>query len=151
MGFRVAVVLLLLAGLIFVALLGLMWQRLPSPVSDLSDLCPPRSTRMMGHHSDLMAADEPCDFARCCDVVLTASRKIANTTGMPARSVYIKTDYLPTHVDEILSLTDPFVLFSACSDFSPFIHFPAETERIPRTRSLDAWYMENRTAPPPQG
>jgi len=149
MGFRIATVLLLLASLMFVALLGLgpVWQRRPGGVSHL---CPPRSTQMMGHHSDLMAADEPCDFARCCDLVLTASRKVANTTRTPARSVYIKTDYLPTHVDEILSLTDPFVLFSACSDFSPFVHFPAETEKILAHAPLDAWYMENRTAHHPK-
>ena len=60
------------------------------------------------------------------------------------KTIYVKTDYLPSFVKTILpAICTDFVLATGCSDYSPMIKFKECYEKIIDNKFLVAWYMVN--------
>jgi len=85
------------------------------------------------------ASDE---FGKYFDWVIHSKGVIKNVEN--PYTIYIKTDYLPRFVDEIMpKLTSEFILISNCSDYSPYVNFKREYDIIVQNPYLKLWYARN--------
>ena len=82
------------------------------------------------------------EFGKYFDWVIHGKGVIKNVEN--PYTIYIKTDYLPRFVNEILgTLTAEFILISNCSDYSPYVNFKREYDIIVENRYLKLWYARN--------
>ena len=69
--------------------------------------------------------------------------KICARTNKP-KTVYIKTDFLPGFVNNILpNMIEPFILITSCSDYSPEINFNREYQILINHNLISYWFMQN--------
>jgi len=84
----------------------------------------------------------PDSFSSMFDWVLTL-RGLIKKTEIP-RTIYVKTDYLPIFVQQILpGITNKFIFATGCSDYSPMINFKSEFLTLLNNDLLVSWYMVN--------
>lgn len=96
----------------------------------------------LGHNGWDMISGKGCDFSHNFDWILTAGG-LLKKKDIP-KTIYIKIDYIEDFVKNVLpELKNPFILISACSDFSPEIIFKKEYDIIINNIFLIHWYMEN--------
>ena len=90
-----------------------------------------------------MSNDKSDNFGSHFDWVVTANTVIKN--NIIPKTIYIKTDYLPRFVKDILpSLKEEFILINGCSDYSASINFVNEYNTIINHPYLKMWYTNNR-------
>jgi hypothetical protein len=92
--------------------------------------------------SNEMRWGRPDYFGRLFDWIIPFKGIIKNKE-IP-ETIYIKTDYLPRFVNEILpDISTEFILISNCSDYSPYVNFKKEHDIIVESPHLKLWYCRN--------
>ena len=97
--------------------------------------------KFIGHCGNSMSENNTFYFAEYFDWVMM-SDTIKKKINIP-KTIYIKTDYLTRHLNEILNLKNDFILISGCSDYSPQVNFNMEYNKIINMPNLLKWYAEN--------
>lgn len=96
----------------------------------------------LGNDGNELIAGRPDYFSKFFDWQVTYNGIIGNTDQ--PKTIYIKTDLLPTFVNSILPrLTEEFILITSCSDYSPEINFKNEYDIIMSHPLLSFWFMQN--------
>lgn len=96
----------------------------------------------VGNNGHDFLAGRPDTFSRYFDWQITAHGVYGNT--QTPQTIYIKTDFLPLFVSNILpNLREEFLLITSCSDYSPEINFPNEYNAIFNHPLLKFWFMQN--------
>lgn len=96
----------------------------------------------VGNNGHDMINGNPCEFASNFDWIVTG-KGLVKKSAEP-KTIYVKTDYLPTFVEKIIpQVKSDFVLVSGCSDFSPAVNFKQQSEKILANPLLKRWYTEN--------
>lgn len=96
----------------------------------------------LGQNGIKMLNGTPDCFSQHFDCQITLS-KIYFKNNNP-KSYYVKTDFLPMFVNQVLpTISENFVLITACSDYSPEVNFNLEYNTIINHEKLQCWFMNN--------
>lgn len=97
----------------------------------------------IGHDGNKHLRDETCEFSRNFDWVMT--RTTIHAKQQYPKTVYCKTDFLPTFCNHICNIKNDFTLITGASDYSPQINFKSYFDAITSSPFLKMWYMENKS------
>jgi len=100
--------------------------------------------RFLGHCGKSMANNTSFYFANNFDWIMLKD-KIIKKKEEP-NTIYIKIDYLPKYLYELMNIKNDFILITGCSDYSPQINFPREYNILIKMSNLIKWYAENNVA-----
>jgi hypothetical protein len=102
----------------------------------------------MGHDGYKMANNTEWYFTKYFDWVFM-NNTIIKRKDYP-RTCYIKTDYLDKYINDILSISNEFILVSGCSDYSPSVNFEQSYEKLIKMPNLIKYYTENNLSTNPK-
>ena len=99
------------------------------------------SNLFFGHNGNLLIKNKTCDVSKhfdwiCCCRIIIKNKEIP-------RYIYIKTDYLERHFEEISQLTNKFILVSAASDCCIELSNKKLFNKYLEITNLQYWYGEN--------
>ena len=96
-----------------------------------------------GSNGNKLVRDEACEFSSNFDWVITRT-KIIKKKDIP-KTVYCKTDFLPSFCDVLCSIENNFTLITGGSDYSPQVNFKSYFDKIISNPFVDKWFMENKS------
>jgi hypothetical protein len=102
----------------------------------------------MGHDGLKIINNEEFYFTKYFDWVFMKNKIIKRVTN--PKTIYIKIDYLDKYVNDILNISNEFILVSGCSDASPSINYVNSYNKIIKLPNLVKWFAENNLSHHPK-